>query len=351
MNNEICSVDLCTSCYACVEKCQFDAIILNEQKDGRIIPQIDSTKCTNCGACKRVCPNQNVVKLNEIKTCYAAQRKDKQERLSSSSGGLAALLYEHYIKNKNGLTVGAVINSGLDVNLQCENCIEGIDRFKTSKYVFADSSKIYSKVKAELLAGKEIVFIGTPCQVAALRNYLGKDFSNLLCVDLICHGTSPATYLKQHIRKIDRQADNYSFRGGDKDKVLRVYENKKQKYSRDWWKDSYFWSFMQGLILSENCYHCRYAQCLRTGDLTIGDFWGLNRKTLTSPMTDRISILFVNTEKGQHIVSEIENDLLLEKRDVNEAIQGNRSLREPSSESPYRVDFLKQYYSTGSFDK
>lgn len=351
MNKEICSSELCTSCYVCMEQCKFHAITLVEQIDGRIIPKIDPGKCTNCGACKRVCPNQIMVKLNMVKTCYAAQRKDRETRKTSSSGGLAAVLYEHYIKTKNGAAIGAAIDSELNVHLQCEDTLDGIKKFKTSKYVFANSSKVYGIVKKKLLAGIETVFIGTPCQVAALRNYLGKDFSNLLCVDLICHGTPPSSYLKQHIAKIDRKADSFSFRGGEEDKVFRVYKDKFSKYEKSWWKDSYFWSFMQRVILSENCYNCRYAQSMRTGDLTIGDFWGLDRKTMKVPMNDRISVLLVNTEKGKHIISEIKNDLLLEERDINEAIQGNQSLQKPSSVNPCRDDFIKQYSITGDFDK
>ncbi len=351
ISEEICSSELCTSCYVCMEQCKFNAITLAEQIDGRVIPKIDPGKCTNCGACKRVCPNRNTVKLNSVKTCYAAQRKGNEIRKISSSGGLAALLYEHFIKNKKGAAVGAAIDSGLNVNLQCENTLDGIEKFKTSKYVFANSSKVYGIVKEKLLAGTETVFIGTPCQVAALRNYLGKDFSNLLCVDLICHGTPPSIYLKQHVVKIDRKADSFSFRGGEKDMRFKLYINSSLKYEKAWWQDTYFWSFMQGLIFSKNCYNCRYAQSMRIGDLTIGDFWGLDRKSMKEQMNDRISVLLVNTEKGQRIILEIKNDLLLEERDFNEAIKGNQNLHKPSTVNPCRDDFIKQYSITGDFDK
>ena len=348
---QICKSDDCTGCFACMNKCPKQAIDCVTDLQGRTLPQIDPSKCVKCGLCKSVCPVNTPVTLNQPLDCYAAQRPDEIARKNSSSGGIGAVLSEEFIKS-NGAVYGAVVGENMQVVHACAQTLEDIEKFKGSKYVQSYIGNIYCDVLSHLTNNKKVLFTGTPCQIAGLRNFLNKDYDNLYCVDLICHGTPPMQYLNEHIKSVaGENADFVSFRGGDRDFMIKIKSGGKEIYSKFKDEDAYYTAFFGLLTHRENCYSCRYAQTQRCGDITIGDFWGIDRQTLKTDQKGRISVVLVNTEKGKDLFDAIKDNLVFEERDLKEAADGNDQLRYPSVRHKNRTDFINKYELTGDFEK
>lgn len=347
---EICAPDECSGCLACVNKCAFNALELKTENDGRIRPVINEDKCQKCNACRKVCPIMNPPVSHSAKACYAAQRKDETERIKSASGGISALIAEHVLA-KGGVVFGAAIDSDLAVKHICVENVSDIDRIRKSKYARSDIGYTYKQAKEKLEENRPVLFTGSPCQIAGLRNFLGKEYDNLICAEIICHGTPPMAYLKQHIKAKVGEADTYSFRGGTDDMRMQFIRGEKVIYKKERWKDEYFFAFDKNISLCESCYSCPFARLERTADITMGDFWKLDRDTLHTPMDGRISLVLVNTNQGEQVWNDISSDLVYEERTIDEALPGNPNLSRPTEQSSSRRFFLEEYRKTGDFDK
>ena len=347
--DRICPTDQCTSCWACVNSCHFGAIVKTSMDDGRVLPTIDLDKCVHCNACRNVCPQLHPPVFNENQACYAAQWKNS-DRIRSSSAGIGIALMQHILQQE-GVVFGAGIDADLVVRHYCAETIEDAQRMRTSKYVFSDMGTIHQQIKEKLAQGKRVLFIGTPCQVASVKNFIHGSTDLLFCVDLVCHGMPPMAYLLQHFSGKAIAAQRYSFRGGERDLVLKAWHNEKLIYCKPWWHDEYYWCFMGFITLAEGCYSCPYATSTRVGDLTIGDFWKLDRSSLTVPMEGRISLVLINTAHGQKLWREIKDDLVFEERSLSEAIVGNHNLQRPTPVPGIRRHFLDRYKASGDFSK
>ena len=347
-NYQICRSDDCTGCFACMNKCPNNAISVVNDKSGRTLPLIDVKKCVKCGLCKKVCPANNPPKLVEPLSCFAAQLPNEQERLLSSSGGISAALTEYFVTN-GGVAYGSVSTKGGYVKHQRADNIEEAKRFRGSKYVQSYIGLSFQSVLKDLKSGKMVLFTGTPCQIAGLYGFLGKDYDNLYTIDIICHGVPPMQYLKKHIETIS-ESDNVtslSFRGGKTDYIFKLYSGDQIIYNASRFEDAYYWSFMKMLTFRDNCYTCRYADRLRVGDITLGDFWGINRDTLLQKMSGRISAIMVNSSKGVNLLDFIKDRIIIERRNYDEAVQGNAQLRNPSTKHIGRQAFITSYEQNG----
>lgn len=348
---QICPYEVCTGCFACMNKCPKRAITCTVDSQGKSIPQIHIQHCIRCGLCKEICPQLNQLELSEPKKCYAAQRLDASNRKKSASGGLAAVMSEQIIM-ENGSVFGAATLEGGVVSHVSAECKKEADKFRGSKYVQSYIGYSYQEVLKQLKAGRKVLFTGTPCQIAGLRKYLGKEYENLYCVDIVCHGVPPMAYLKEHIKFVlgDKQIDDLTFRIGEEDYYLRLSYKGKVVYKIERYKDPYYYAFYKGLIHRENCYNCQYAKAERAGDITLGDFWGLDRRTLKKAFSGNISLVLVNTAKGEELFSNIKEQLIWEERTIEEAIQGNEQLRQPSSKHFKREIFINEYIKNHDFE-
>lgn len=346
----ICFSNSCTGCFACKQICPKDAISISIDEQGRTMPEINMELCVKCGACKKICPQRNHSLMNEPNICYAAQRIDKQAMEGSSSGGIGAVLSEYFVDGGNSVC-GSVIENGRAVHRIAESR-EAIEAVKGSKYVQSDVSQCYNDIKECLAQHKKVLFVGTPCQADAMKKFFGSN-PDFYCVDLVCHGVPPMKLLSDHINAVaqNEKIDKVSFRGAPVDYVLKLFSNGKLVYEQEKNKDLYFYSFMKCTIFRENCYNCPYAQSSRCGDLTIGDFWRINRKTLKNPFDGKISLVFVNSDKGRELFEAVKDKLMYEEREISEAVKGNPQLYRPSVKHRLRRKFLKKYISEKNFDK
>ncbi len=342
----ICPEKNCTGCFACKSICPMQAVSIKIDNTGKAVPFIAEDKCVSCDLCKNVCPEINKVQKNTAEYAIASVQRIRPDRLSSS-GGVATVLAEKVIE-KGGVVFGCASKNGKIEHVAITNT-KDLALLKGSKYVYSENNNAYKSAKEFLDCGKLVLYIGTPCQVAGLKNFLRKDYENLFTVDLICHGTPPTTYLEEHIKSNvkNKKWDRVAFRG-EKEFYLSVYDQDKLLYSRKNKEDLYFSAFLEGLTYRESCYSCDYASIERCADITLGDFWGLDRSKLGVDMQGRISLVLPNTQKGEKLLNECEDKLMTEVRPLEEAVnekQGN--LKHPSKRHEERDEFLRLYEKHG----
>ena len=195
----------CCGCSACVQRCPKQCISLQEDEEGFLYPQVDKKICVNCGLCEKVCPVLNPVKARKPQVVFAARAIDEKVRLESSSGGVFTVLAELVIE-RGGVVFGAKFNEKWEVVHAYTESKEGLSAFRGSKYVQSKIENSYKQAESFLKAGREVLFSGTPCQIAGLKLYLRKEYTNLLTVDFVCHGVpSPMVwkdYLEEKIRPL-----------------------------------------------------------------------------------------------------------------------------------------------------
>lgn len=324
----------CSGCNACAEICPKHCIELVTDSKGFLYPKINSSVCIECGACERVCPFQkgNVALHAPIKA-FAAWNKDKEKHVSSSSGGAAYVLSE-YIVRSGGVVYGCTSDSMRIRHIRVDS-LSDLSKLQGSKHVQSDVRGLFGRVKADLKADIPVLFIGTPCQVAGLKNYIKRIPEHLYLVDLICHGVPSQQMLHEHIECITKRkkVNTISFRKGNRFTLTLSGDN--FDYTKtDYWHDWYLRGFMESITYRESCYQCVFAQGERAGDITIGDFWGLqNSEELPVNPQNGISVLLPCSEKGLRLIEEVSHQFAIYERDINEAIAGNPQLRRPTKQS------------------
>lgn len=347
---EICNHDLCTGCFACKSICPKGAIEKKTDRLGRTVPVVNEELCVNCGLCEKACPTVTPPTFRESKVCYAAWSKLEEDRNTCASGGISTGI-GRYVIEQGGVVFGTYFkpNDNLVLEFGMASSVEELERFKTSKYVQADTADSYEKAKEQLDNGKLVLYVGSPCQIAGLYGFLRKDYENLLTVDIICHGVPPIEYLRDYQKSVckGKIAEYATFRGKDDFSMQFYSATNELLFKKEAKKDFYFKAFLDGLIYRENCYSCVYAQRNRVADFTIGDFWELDKSTLKEDYNGKVSVILINSEKASNYIENIKELFYLEKRSIEEAVRGNTQLREPAKAHDGRLGFLNTYPKKG----
>lgn len=348
----------CTGCAACAAICPSSAIRMRPDSEGFSQPCADSESCSDCGLCRETCPvARRTVAEGEIALVqdrlpeigvYAAWNLDEEVRRSSSSGGVFSVLAEQILA-RDGCIVGAVFDENLVVKHVVVNTVKGLTRLRGSKYVQSDlSPTVYHQVRWALLQKKTVLFSGTPCQVAGLRTYLHHPFENLFCCDLVCHGVPSPRLLDEYIRysQNDRTLIGIDFRhkasGWKQFRVRHSYSDSLAR-SVGIWSDPFMHAFLRDYCLRECCYSCQYSTLSRVGDLTIGDFWSVERRYPEYDRDDRgTSLVLVNTDKGRAWLEASRSSLFVGPADLETALKGNPLLAPRSGKQPLqRLSFYR----------
>lgn len=342
----------CTGCFACVQACPKKCITMKYDNMGNSYPVIENAYCIECGNCTKVCPEKNQITYKPSIQAYAAWSLNKDCRKKSASGGIAAEFYEFAVAN-NYIICGVEYQKDFHVMHSLTKDKAKIEKFQQSKYVYPEIGETYKKIKKLLSDGNRILFISLPCKVAGLKSFLGKNYDNLVTVDIICHGTPPYKFLKEHILKKSKVQKAYNLKFRDENEFKFCLKDQKGKtiYSRFGKSDTYLAAFLEGLSYRESCYQCQYARPERISDITIGDFWGLGvEKSWNHPYTGSISAVLINTEKGKNFWRECSDRFFTEERSVEEAVKGNAQLNHPTLVHPKRTEFETLYKLMG-FEK
>ena len=329
----ICDHNQCSGCTACRNVCPRNAISMVEGEAGFKYPQVNHNSCINCGLCKVVCPvNSKKEDSGKTPLAYAAYNNDEKIRMESSSGGLFTLISSKIIE-AGGVVFGAAFNDELFVVHDKAETVEELEKFRSSKYMQSDLGRVYREVKIELDKGRKVLFTGTPCQVEGLVSYLKKDYDNLYLQDLICHGVPSKNVWKKYLEYKSKEnggkVKKVSFRnkenkGWNNYELKLTYDNKEEfsDHSTDW----YMRVFLNDIALRESCYHCNFKKRGRISDITLADFWGINK--VMPEMNDEkgTSLLIIHSEKGKELLSKIEDKITLKSVDVYAAIANNKNM-------------------------
>ena len=306
------ALGLCSGCHTCYSLCPKQAIKMVANSEGFLYPQINNDLCINCGLCEKKCPVLNpIIKDNEKTFAYAVINKNEEIRLQSSSGGVFTSLAENVL-NQNGIVFGAKFDSDFNVIHGYTDSLEGLAEFRGSKYVQSTIGDSFKECKNFLDEGRQVLFSGTPCQIAGLKSFLGKNCDNLLCVDFICHGVpSPllwSEYRKTLEKKFASRIMKTAFRRKDygwKQYSLAVTFGNASEYCNTLKKDSYLKLFLKDVCLRESCYNCKYKTEKRISDITIADFWGIQNEYPELDDDKGTSFVMTHSDKGKKIVDNL----------------------------------------------
>ncbi len=338
----------CCGCFACKNICPRNAILMIEDDKGFKYPSINHNSCINCGLCEKVCPiKADIREKKTLPKSYAAINIEENIRMKSSSGGIFSLIAEHIINN-DGIVFGAAFNDKFLVEHIKINNIEYISKVRGSKYIQSDINYTYKEAKKYLEAGKKVLFTGTPCQIEGLQKYLLKEYENLYTQDLICHGVPSKKVWKKYLeyrKKEDKDnIQDIYFRskenkGWNEYQVLFKYQNK-NKYI-DHLKDIFMRIFLSDIALRDSCYNCKFKKKNRNSDITLADFWGINE--ILPSMNDEkgTSLLIVNSKKGERILNQIKESIILKEVDFEQSIKNNKSMIKSSEINNNTKEFFK----------
>lgn len=284
----------CCGCTACMQSCPKHCIFLEKDTEGFLYPKVDTDTCVNCGLCEKVCPVLHPVSSTKAPLVYAGINNDTNIRLQSSSGGIFTLIAEQILQ-KNGVVFGACFDEQWNVVHRYTETKEELSRFRGSKYVQSYIGNSFLQAKRFLDEGREVLFSGTPCQIAGLKNFLRKSYQNLLTVDVVCHGVpSPKVwqkYLHESVCKAYhiRRSSSLSLA----DKIMKINFRSKEKGWKTYHvrieyqngiedsmpaaKNTYIQSFLSDLSLRPSCYACSTKLHHVQSDITLADFWGVER--------------------------------------------------------------------------
>lgn len=344
-NFYFCEDDRCTGCGACVECCPVQAISMGN-RDLFSYPLRDKERCIECGKCNKVCQIFNEKKTQLNQSFWAAKNSD-DIRINSSSGGVFPALAKKII-DKGGFVAAASMKSDFSVSHSIISDYSGVKKMSHTFYVQSDTTGIYSQIEILLKKNKLILFVGTPCQVRGLQMYLGKHYSNLYTVDLVCHGIPSPEVYKSFILFLKKKGNLSEYQFRDKSVGWRGYTESavinEVKYSQNTWLCSFTNLFSHNLINRKSCSECAFSNFQRCGDITIGDFWSVERTNRLLDDGKGISLVICNTDKGNDLFNMIDFPIK-EKISCEDAMQN--SLVRPAKSSSKRMRLVRMYREKG----
>jgi coenzyme F420-reducing hydrogenase beta subunit len=334
---------------------------MQSDRDGFYYPVKNETLCKNCGMCITVCPTHQNITHSSIKDALAVISKDANIYSRGSSGGVFESL-ARLIQNKGGKVYGAVFDANLQLRHVGTKTHSELLPLCKSKYIQSNTQGAFYSVRNDLFSNDNqyILFVGTPCQCAALRNFLRKDYKNLFIVDFVCHGVPSQKLFNQSIKWFEEKHGcrviNFEFRYKPrKIKSLQCFRleyitdnQRKQKIGLSYEFPFYF-GFQRYLTLRPACYKCSWANIQRPGDITLGDFWGIE-KYIKIDSTRGVSMVLLNNQKGKQLFSEIESSFIISRVPIEYAIKENGCLSSPTKLLPLREDFFNDLTNL-SFDE
>lgn len=302
---------LCTGCGACADICPNNCISIKVDKYGFRRAVVDGSKCINCGKCKRICP-ANVEYDNEnISSYYALKASESDILASSTSGGAFRLIAGEVIK-QGGIVIGCALADGKVKHIAVDEA-KDIIKLVGSKYAESDTSGIYEQALDYLKSGRKVLFSGTPCQVEAMRRIAGNQYNNLYLADLICNGIASADMWKKYVATLEHKYRDklvdFKFRDkrnkDDGHSVTAVFTGRAETWSM--YSDPFLKSYFVGNNLRTECTACRFCHGERKSDITLGDFWGVERKYPSMNDGMGTSLVIVHSEHGFEMFNAIKD--------------------------------------------
>lgn len=351
--------ELCCGCRTCEESCLKDAIYMEKDNRGHIYPYIDEKKCIKCGRCEKVCPINNPPLWNEdYRTAIVAVQKDKSILEQSSSGGAFSAVIAAW---KPRYVSGVRWNKDFSVFNDISDDLNIIKLYSKSKYVMSDTCGIYKRVKGKISTGEKVLVSGTPCQIAGLRNYLGKDYENLFLVDIVCHGAPSCELLKKHIEELEikrkKKIKEWTFRdktpqkGKVSSRSARVIYSDGTNEHFEIKEDEYLKLYYSRLAYRESCSNCIFANPKRVSDITICDAHHIEERYPELSVEEGASVVLFHTQKANNIKEALDKYLSIYSIEYDWVIEHNEQLKVPTRIHPKTELFYQQYDKNKDFGK
>lgn len=346
----------CSGCGACRDICPVNAITLVADEEGFLYPKVDRRNCIECGRCVSVCAvaaanREEYISGNAV--AYAAYTKNEPLRLESSSGGVFSELAQA-ILSMDGVVFGAAFDEKFVVKHICVDRAEDLNKLRGSKYVQSETGETYLQTKEYLEQGRPVLYSGTPCQISGLLRFLGRPYENLYTQDIICHGVPSPKIWNQYVRfrqdKTQAGIKNISFRAkvcGWRTFCMRVRFENGEEYTKNLQQDLYMRSFLKDLSLRPSCYSCAFKTKHRTSDITLADFWGVEKVCPEMDDDKGTSLVIVHSTKGQALFDRIKENLVSLRVDLDEAIRYNSAMTVSVAANPKREAFIREVNKKG----
>ena len=335
----------CSGCGACDNCCPVQAIAMEENQDGFLYPCVKEAVCTGCGRCIKVCPVLTLRQNKDKKPlCYAAYASD-EVRMKSSSGGLFTVL-ANYVLEKKGYVCGAAFNENFAVEHRIISEENELEQFRGSKYVQSKIGFVFRQIRELLEAGEYVLFTGVPCQVAGLLGYLKQDYERLLTIDVICHGVPAPGVFRKYIKEKYGVNNIKAFQFRTKEFghsctncVVTLKNGRRIVGNVD--NDPYEKGFHRSLILRDSCGNCKFAPLPRQGDITLGDFWGIDKYNPDYADARGVSVVLINSDRGSIVWNEIKPTLPFAKAVPLEFALKHNRYRSKRQFHEGRADFFR----------
>lgn len=368
--NNLNSIDFnCTGCGMCSNICPTCAIKIEFDKEGFYHFYINEEKCINCGLCVKKCPKINFKNKNKEDSikAYSAYSNDSGIVSESTSGGVFSELALQTI-NDNGIVIGVSYEEDKVKHIVIEN-EKDLEKLRGSKYIQSYTGNIYKTVKEKLKDNKKVLFSGTPCQCAAMKNMIGDD-ENLIIVDIVCHGVpSYKVFEKANQDRFEKPITKVEFRNKSKGWTnynIKYYSNHQLVKTVTHNYDEYFIGYIKNYYLMKSCYNCEFASIPRVADISLGDFWGI--ETIDKEFFDNnenrgVSLVYVNNSKGAELFNKIKDRITYKEQLLNLSYKDNPRVnngkydekmienRKIFFEKDYNTSFRKKRYTIGVKEK
>lgn len=315
----------CSGCHACQNACPSKCITMKEDEQGFLYPDINTDKCVNCGICERVCHMKQTNNTRIPAKAYAGWNKDLRERMNSSSGGMFVAIAKQVIA-EGGTVYGAAFDKEYNVNHVRVDTLDGLEALQTSKYVQSLIGNCYAEAKDDLDNGKRVLFTGTPCQIAGFKAFLRKDYDNLICQDIMCHGVPSPKFWRKYLKELKPgKITDIQFR--DKSKGWHGYrvriDGENCHVFDEFNKNTYMRAFIADASLRPSCYECHYKHLQFAGDYVLADFWGVSEVFPELDDDKGTSLILINSEKGEKIISSLKEFADIKEVDIDKAVKKN----------------------------
>ncbi|MDY3305071.1 MAG: Coenzyme F420 hydrogenase/dehydrogenase, beta subunit C-terminal domain [Clostridia bacterium] len=348
----------CCGCRVCQQVCKLQAIKFTSDKYGFEYPSIDYNICVKCGLCEKTCPIINKPQLSNVTFGGMAYSLDSETKHNGSSGGLFGVFAKNII-NQNGIVFGAAFDENLKLKTQKAKTFDELIPLYKSKYLLCDTQDSFSAIETELKRGRLVLYCSSPCQIAALKLYLNKEYDNLLAIDFVCHGVGSQTLFDRSISYTESKEKIQI-----KKVILRYKKNKASShyyyfyYLKDnkfhekidlYFSFPYYNAYCKQLVCRDSCYDCKFASRSRAGDITVGDFHSIEKYY---PKIDRfagVSMLMINTPKGQKYFDSVRDRIYFQKMDKEIPYKNNRFSDEviiPKQQPEFRKSVATEPFGT-----
>lgn len=354
----------CCGCGACITACPRHAISMEADENRFLYPVIDEKACVECGLCKKACKYSFDPMKQDVSRVVVATINEKSELMQAASGGVFTAAAKSILEN-NGVVFGATLtfeNGHANPHHIMVDSKEELWRLQGSKYVQSVIGDTYKQAESYLKKGFAVLFSGTPCQIVGLKGYLRKEYDNLYTIDLICHGVPSQKLFDDYIQDLNKryhgQITQYRFRDKTKGWGMNTafditVDGTHKTIFKPARLESYPSFFLDCKIYRENCYSCPYAAKTRVGDITIGDFWGIEKahpelmERQEFQESKGISCLLVNSEQGELLLNAMKGRLNVHESTLEKAAMKNAQLKRPSKRSSEREAILRIYRQSG----